>query len=82
MIFTRKLTALPAAIGIEPGDEVRWELLDQGELGYLTELMLDECSNIKNRPVHGLHAPGVIVGVFHRVGAAAVGLLRGAGGAK
>ena len=27
--------ALAAAIGLEPGDEVQWELLDRGELHLL-----------------------------------------------
>ena len=33
--YPLRVQALAAAIGLEPGDEVQWELLDRGELHLL-----------------------------------------------
>ena len=41
--------ALAAAIGLEPGDEVQWELLDRGELHLVRLSPLAPAAKIKTR---------------------------------
>jgi len=41
--------ALAAAIGLEPGDEVQWELLDRGELHLLRVKSAPAAAKAKSR---------------------------------
>jgi len=41
--------ALAAAIGLEPGEEVQWELLDRGELHLLRPNRLDPSTTLRVR---------------------------------
>ena len=41
--------ALAAAIGLEPGDEVQWELLDRGELHLLRVKTAPPAAKAKSR---------------------------------
>ena len=41
--------ALAAAIGLEPGDEVQWELLDRGELHLLKVKTTPPAAKSKSR---------------------------------
>jgi hypothetical protein len=41
--------ALAAAIGLEPGDEVQWELLDRGELHLLRVKTVPAAAKSKSR---------------------------------
>ena len=41
--------ALAAAIGLEPGDEVQWELLDRGELHLLKVKPASVAAKAKSR---------------------------------
>ena len=41
--------ALAAAIGLEPGDEVQWELLDRGELHLLRVKTVPVAAKSKSR---------------------------------
>jgi len=41
--------ALAAAISIEPGEDVQWELLDRGELHLLRSVVPPPCAKRKSR---------------------------------
>ena len=41
--------ALAAAIGLEPGDQVQWELLDRGELHLLRVKTVPPAAKAKSR---------------------------------
>lgn len=41
--------ALAAAIGLEPGDEVQWELLDRGELHLVRIKIVPPAAKSKSR---------------------------------